>query len=53
MEEMITKVENLEVEGMDDRLVSSGLWWSFYVSLFLSNSVGKNLASLNHDSLNS
>jgi len=24
VEEMITKVENAEVEGMDDRLISSG-----------------------------
>jgi len=25
VEEMITKAENLEVEGMDDRLISAGL----------------------------
>jgi len=32
---MIEKVENQEVEGMDDRLTSSGLWYlfeNFYIS---------------------
>jgi len=35
VEEIIEKAENLVVEGMDDRLASSGLW--FCLIHFISN----------------
>jgi len=34
VEEMITKAENLEVEGMDDRLISAGLQQSLDMVYF-------------------